>query len=69
MYLTYIIRFVFIRLALFLSCVFLFLLQCDDLERREVTQDEIEDMCKEHDFLGWSETSVKDGIMIEESMG
>ncbi|KAK3747454.1 hypothetical protein RRG08_015566 [Elysia crispata] len=43
--------------------------KCDDIERREVTQDEIEDMCKEHDFLGWSETSVKDGIMIEESMG
>ncbi|GFN76191.1 ras-related protein rab-7l1-like [Plakobranchus ocellatus] len=43
--------------------------KCDDIERREVTQDEIEDLCKEHDFLGWSETSVKDGLMIEESMG
>lgn len=34
-----------------------------------MTQDEIEDLCKEHDFLGWSETSVKEGLMIDESMG
>ena len=39
------------------------------MDTREVTQDEIEELCREHDFLGWSETSVKEGIMIEESMG
>ncbi|XP_025107743.1 ras-related protein Rab-7L1-like [Pomacea canaliculata] len=39
-----------------------------DLPHREVEQGEIEEMCKEHDFLGWSETSVKDYNMIEESM-
>ncbi|ESP02517.1 hypothetical protein LOTGIDRAFT_138291 [Lottia gigantea] len=39
-----------------------------DLTHREVEQQEIEDMCKEHDFLGWTETSVREGLMIEESM-
>lgn len=39
-----------------------------DMDTREVQCEEIEDLCKEHDFLGWSETSVKDGTMIEESM-
>ncbi|KAK6177566.1 hypothetical protein SNE40_015642 [Patella caerulea] len=39
-----------------------------DLAHREVEQSEIEDMCKEQDFLGWTETSVKDGLMVEESM-
>ncbi|CAG5136800.1 unnamed protein product [Candidula unifasciata] len=43
--------------------------KCDEVDQREVTQGEIEDMCKEHDFIGWSETSVKEGVMIEESMG
>jgi len=43
--------------------------KCDSVDTREVTQDEIEELCREHDFLGWSETSVKEGIMIEESMG
>ncbi|BFZ08171.1 hypothetical protein BsWGS_11210 [Bradybaena similaris] len=43
--------------------------KCDDTENREVTQEEIEDLCKEYHFLGWSETSVKEGMMIEESMG
>jgi Ras-related protein Rab-7L1 len=43
--------------------------KCDNADQREVTQDEIEDLCREHDFLGWSETSVKEGIMIEEAMG
>ncbi|XP_059167196.1 ras-related protein Rab-7L1-like [Physella acuta] len=40
----------------------------DISDHREVTQDEIEELCREHDFIGWSETSVKDGSMIEESM-
>ncbi|XP_064604981.1 ras-related protein Rab-7L1-like [Liolophura sinensis] len=39
-----------------------------DLTHREVSQNEIEELCKEHDFLGWTETSVKNGLMIEESM-
>lgn len=43
--------------------------KCDNVDNREVSQDEIEDLCREHDFLGWSETSVKEGTMVEESMG
>ena len=31
-------------------------------------QDQIEDMCREHDFVGWTETSVRDGLMVDESM-
>jgi Ras-related protein Rab-7L1 len=41
----------------------------DDAERREVSQEDIEDLCKEHEFLGWSETSVKEGVMLDEAMG
>lgn len=39
-----------------------------DLKHREVEQAEIEEVCKEHDFIGWTEISVKEGLMIEESM-
>lgn len=39
-----------------------------DLTHREVEQSEIEDLCKEHDFVGWTEISVKEGLMVEESM-
>lgn len=39
-----------------------------DLSHREVEQTEIEDMCREHDFIGWTEISVKEGMMIEEPM-
>ena len=42
-------------------------LQCD-LPYRDVEQTDIESLCKENDFIGWTETSVKDGLMIEESM-
>ena len=42
-------------------------MQCD-LPHREVDQSEIENFCKEHDFIGWTETSVKDNLMIDESM-
>ncbi|XP_045166507.1 ras-related protein Rab-7L1-like [Mercenaria mercenaria] len=39
-----------------------------DLNHREVEQPEIEEVCKEHDFVGWTEISVKEGLMVEESM-
>lgn len=39
-----------------------------DLPHREVEQSDIESFCREHEFIGWTETSVKDGLMIEESM-
>ncbi|KAL5013273.1 hypothetical protein ScPMuIL_007543 [Solemya velum] len=39
-----------------------------DLPDKKVDQVEVEEMCKEHDFVGWTETSVKEGLMIEESM-
>lgn len=39
-----------------------------DLTHREVYHAEIEEVCKEHDFIGWTEISVKEGMMIEDSM-
>jgi len=39
-----------------------------DLNMREVNQQEIENFSHEHGFIGWTETSVKEGLMIEESM-
>ncbi|ELT94920.1 hypothetical protein CAPTEDRAFT_101663 [Capitella teleta] len=39
-----------------------------DLSRREVNQDEIESFCREQNFIGWTEVSVKEGLMVEESM-
>ncbi|CAC5372290.1 RAB7L1 [Mytilus coruscus] len=39
-----------------------------DLSHKEVEQSEIEEMCREHDFIGWTEISVKEGLMIEEPM-
>ncbi|XP_046574113.1 ras-related protein Rab-7L1-like [Haliotis rubra] len=39
-----------------------------DLSHREVEQEEIEEMCREHEFVGWTETSVKEGLMIDECM-
>lgn len=39
-----------------------------DLSERQVYQEEIEEFCKEHDFIGWTETSVKEGQMVKESM-
>ena len=41
--------------------------QCD-LKHREVDQAEIESFCKDQDFIGWTEVSVKEGLMIEETM-
>ena len=43
------------------------LIQCD-LRHREVDQSEIEAFCKDQDFIGWTEVSVKEGLMIEEAM-
>jgi Ras-related protein Rab-7L1 len=29
---------------------------------------EIEEFYKEHNFVGWTETSAKEGIMVDDSM-
>ncbi|XP_021942785.1 ras-related protein Rab-7L1-like [Zootermopsis nevadensis] len=39
-----------------------------DLPYRQVDQMEIEDLYKEHNFIGWTETSVKEGLMVDDSM-
>jgi len=45
----------------------LFPLQCD-LPYRQVDQMEIEELYKEHSFIGWTETSAKEGLMVNDSM-
>jgi hypothetical protein len=41
--------------------------QCD-LEDRQVEHREIEAFYKQHNFVGWAETSAKEGLMVEDSM-
>lgn len=46
-----------------------FCLQCDILDsEKEVTQAEIEQIYREHEFSGWTKTSVKNGFMVNESL-
>ena len=49
------------------ECMCTCLFQCD-LEERQVEQEEIEQFCRDNHFIGWTEVSVKDGLMVEESM-
>ncbi|KAI9555575.1 hypothetical protein GHT06_018090 [Daphnia sinensis] len=39
-----------------------------DLQQREVDQWEIETLCREHGFIGWTETSAKDDLMVGDCM-
>lgn len=39
-----------------------------DLAHRQVDQMEIETFYKEHNFIGWTETSAKEGLMVNDSM-
>ncbi|CAM1313858.1 RAB29 (predicted) [Pycnogonum litorale] len=39
-----------------------------DLGSGQVDQADIENLYKEHNFIGWTEISVKDGLMINDSM-
>ncbi|XP_075219781.1 ras-related protein Rab-7L1-like isoform X1 [Lycorma delicatula] len=39
-----------------------------DLPHRQVEQMEIETFYKEHNFIGWTETSAKEGLMVNDSM-
>ncbi|XP_064606983.1 ras-related protein Rab-7L1-like [Liolophura sinensis] len=39
-----------------------------DLSDKQVTDLELETMCQENSFIGWTETSVKESVMVEESM-
>ena len=41
--------------------------QCD-LAEREVEEGEIEKFATDHEFIGWSEISAKNGTMIDESV-
>lgn len=39
-----------------------------DLQEREVDQWEIETLCREHGFIGWTETSAKHDLMVGDCM-
>lgn len=39
-----------------------------DIGARQVDQMEIENFYKEHNFIGWTETSAKEGLMVNDSM-
>ncbi|XP_057367813.1 ras-related protein Rab-7L1-like [Daphnia carinata] len=39
-----------------------------DLQQREVDQWEIETLCREQGFIGWTETSAKDDLMVGDCM-
>ena len=41
--------------------------QCD-LAERQVDQMEIETFYKDNDFIGWTETSAKEGLMVSDAM-
>lgn len=41
--------------------------QCD-LPQRQIDQLDIEAFYKENNFIGWTETSAKDGLMVNDSM-
>lgn len=43
------------------------LFQCD-LPQRQIDQLDIEAFYKENNFIGWTETSAKDGLMVNDSM-
>lgn len=55
-----------IRRCLKLS--YLYVLQCDLQAQRQVEQMEIETFYKQHNFIGWTETSPKEGLMVNDSM-
>ncbi|GAB1601298.1 ras-related protein Rab-7L1-like [Argonauta hians] len=40
----------------------------DDLPFRSVSEEELDTFCKEHNFIAWANTSVKENRMIKESM-
>ncbi|MBO8684972.1 hypothetical protein INO44_13750, partial [Staphylococcus aureus] len=39
-----------------------------DLPQRQIDQLDIEAFYKENNFIGWTETSAKDGLMVNDSM-
>nr|CAD7445428.1 unnamed protein product [Timema bartmani] len=39
-----------------------------DLAHRQIDQMQIETFYKEHNFIGWTETSAKEGLMVNDSM-
>jgi hypothetical protein len=47
--------------------LFVLLFQCD-LPHRQVDINDIECFYKEHNFIGWTETSTKEGLMVNDSM-
>ncbi|XP_054279633.1 ras-related protein Rab-7L1-like [Macrosteles quadrilineatus] len=42
--------------------------KCDLQSQRQVDQMEIETFYKQHNFIGWTETSPKEGLMVNDSM-
>lgn len=49
------------------AIIMTFPFQCD-LRQRQVNQWEIETLCREHSFIGWTETSAKDDLMVGDCM-
>jgi len=47
--------------------MWLIFFQCD-LSHRQVDQMEIENFQRENNFIGWTETSAKEGLMVNDSM-
>ena len=43
------------------------MLQCD-VENRRVEQNEIEQVYKDKNFIGWTEISVKQNLMVSDSV-
>ncbi|KAI8511497.1 PREDICTED: ras-related protein Rab-7L1-like [Branchiostoma belcheri] len=39
-----------------------------DLQEKAVTEEEVNEFCKENNFIGWTEISVKDNVNVKESM-
>jgi hypothetical protein len=52
-----------------MKCICVICLQCDipDSER-QVTKEELHQICSQCQFSGWMETSAKEGIMVNESL-
>jgi Ras-related protein Rab-7L1 len=38
------------------------------MQQRQVDQMEIEEFYKEYNFVGWTETSAKEGLMVNDAM-
>lgn len=47
---------------------FVYVIKADMRQLRQVTKEEVEKMCREYNFTGWAEVSVKDNLMVADAM-